>query len=91
MENIEKYNHLIEKEIEKYKKESNKVLTKFEKSFSKGKMVVTHHFENVATELIRLVKTDFENAGYYPEFIGNRPGGHIVLRVSLLKSSGKVA
>ncbi|MPQ47416.1 hypothetical protein GCQ56_10410 [Marinifilum sp. N1E240] len=91
MKNIEKYNHLIEKEIAKYKRESEKVLTKFEKSFSKGKVVATHHFENVASELIRLVKTDLENAGYHPEFIGNRPGGHILLRVSLLKSSGKVA
>lgn len=91
MKNIEKYNHLIEKELEKYQKESNKVLEKFEKIFSKGKIVATHHFENVATELIKLVKCDLENAGYHPEFIGNRPGGHITLRVSLIKSSGKVA
>ena len=91
MKNASEYNHLIEKELAKIKKESDKILNKFEKMFSKGNMVATHHFTNVSPEMIRFVKSDLEKAGFIPEFIGNKPEGHIVLRVSLLKSSGIVA
>ena len=91
MKNISEYNHLIEKEMEKFRKESGKILKKFETIFNKGNMVATHHFSNANPEMIRLIKSELENAGFAPEFIGNRPEGHIVLRVSLLKSAGYVA
>lgn len=91
MKNISEYNHLIEKEMEKYRKESGKILKKFETIFNKGNMVATHHFSNVNPDMIRLIKSDLEKAGLVPEFIGNRPEGHIVLRVSLLRSAGYVA
>lgn len=90
MKNIAEYNHLIEKEMEKYRKESGKIMQKFEKKFNKGNVVVTHHFNNANPELISLVKNELEEAGFVPEFIGNK-ANHIMLRVSLLKSAGKVA
>ncbi|WP_421920387.1 hypothetical protein [Marinifilum sp.] len=91
MKNISEYNHLIEKEMEKFKKESARILKKFEAIFNKGNMVATHHFTNANPDMIRLVKKELEKAGFVPEFTGNRPEGHIVLRVSLLKSAGYVA
>lgn len=91
MKKITEYNHLVEKELAKYRKASDKILKKFEQKFNKGIVVVTHHFNNASPELIGLVKSQFEEAGFRPEFIGNRPGGHIALRVSLLRSATNVA
>ncbi|MGQ1910411.1 hypothetical protein ACT3CE_11535 [Marinifilum sp. RC60d5] len=91
MKNIIEYSDLIEKEMAKYKKEAGKVIKKIEKRFNKGNMVATHHFKNANPELIRMMKSELENAGYSPEFIGNTPTGHIALRVSLLRSSVIVA
>jgi len=91
MKNIAEYNHLIEKEMEKFRKDSEKILQKFEQKFNKGSIVATHHFSNASPELIGLVKSELEQAGFRPELIGNKPDGHITLRVSLLKSAGIVA
>lgn len=91
MKNIAEYNELIEKEIAKYKKDSGKILSKFEKKFNKGNVVATHHFNNASPELVGIVRTELEEAGFKPELIGNKPDGHVLLRVSLLKSARKVA
>ncbi|MRT92776.1 hypothetical protein [Ancylomarina sp. 16SWW S1-10-2] len=87
MKNLTSYSHIVEKEIEQYKIESGKILDKFEDKFNKGSLVVAHHFNNVSSELIRIVKSELETAGFKPEFVGNRPNGHIVLRVSLIQST----
>ena len=87
MKNLTSYSHIVEKEIEQYKIESSKILDKFEDKFNKGSLVVAHHFNNVSSELIRIVKSELETAGFKPEFVGNRPNGHIVLRVSLIQST----
>lgn len=91
MKNISEYSHLIEKELAKCKQDSARILEKFEHKFNKGSLVVMHHFNNVSPELIGMVRTELLEAGYKPELIGNKPDGHITLRVSLLKSTGKVA
>ena len=91
MKNISEYNHLIEKEMEKYKRDAGKILQKFENKFNKGSVVATHHFNNASPELIGMVKTELEEAGFKPELIGNKPDGHVALRVSLLKSAEIVA
>ena len=49
--------------------------------------MVAHHFNHVSSELIRMVKSELETAGFKPEFVGNKPNGHIVLRVSLIQSA----
>lgn len=87
MKNIAEYTQVVEKEIEQNKLEARKVLDKFEKKFNKGSLVVTHHFSQVSPDLIKLVKSELELAGFKPEFIGNKPNGHILLRVSLIKSA----
>ena len=87
MKNLTKYSQIIEKEIEQYKIESHKILDKFEDKFNKGSLVVAHHFNNVNSELIKMVKSELETAGFKPEFVGSRPNGHIVLRVSLIQSA----
>ncbi|MGZ2371601.1 hypothetical protein ACXR6G_17610 [Ancylomarina sp. YFZ004] len=87
MKNVTAYSHIVEKEIQQHKIEVSKILDKFEQKFNKGNLVVAHHFNHVSSELIRLVKSELEVAGFKPEFIGNRPNGHIVLRVSLIQSS----
>ncbi|MDE5421668.1 hypothetical protein L3073_05575 [Ancylomarina sp. DW003] len=87
MKNVAAYSQIIEKEIEQNKIEARKILEKFEKKFNKGSLVVAHHFNHVSSELIRLVKSELELAGFKPEFIGNKPNGHIVLRVSLIQSA----
>lgn len=91
MKKITEYNHLIEKELAKFRKVSDKIVEKFEGKFNKGCVVATHHFNNASPELIGLVKSEFEKAGFRPELIGNKPDGHITLRVSLLRSSKIVA
>jgi hypothetical protein len=91
MKNITEYNHLIEKELAKYKKVSDKIIEKFEHKFNKGCVVATHHFSNASPELIGLVRSEFEEAGFRPELIGNKPDGNVTLRVSLLRSAGIVA
>ncbi|WP_372751692.1 hypothetical protein [Labilibaculum sp.] len=91
MKNISEYNHLIEKELAIYKLDSGKILEKFERKFNKGSLVAIHHFNNASPELIGMVRTELEEAGFKPELIGNKPGGHITLRVSLLKSTSRVA
>jgi len=87
MKNIAEYNHIVKKEIEQNRLEARKILDKFEEKFNKGSIVVAHHFNHVSSELIRLVKSELEHAGFKPEFIGNKPNGHIVLRVSLIQSA----
>ncbi|MCZ4694910.1 hypothetical protein DWB61_07905 [Ancylomarina euxinus] len=87
MKNVSAYSHIVEKEIQQHKIEARKILDKFEQKFNKGSLVVAHHFNQVSSDLIRLVKHELEAAGFKPEFIGNRPNGHIVLRVSLIQSA----
>jgi len=87
MKNVAEYSDIVEKEMEQHKIEARKVLDKFEKKFNKGSLEVTHHFSRVNSELIKLVKSELELAGFKPEFIGNKPNGHILLRVSLIKSA----
>jgi len=87
MKNIAEYTQVVEKEIEQNKLAARKVLDKFEKKFNKGSLVVTHHFNQVSPDLIKLVQSELELAGFKPEFIGNKPNGHILLRVSLIKSA----
>ncbi|PCH67235.1 MAG: hypothetical protein COC06_11575 [Bacteroidales bacterium] len=91
MKNITEYNYLIEQELDRYKNETSKILEEIEHKFNKGCVVVTHHFNNADSDLISLVKSELEEAGFKPEFTGNKPGGHITLRVSLLRSAGIVA
>lgn len=86
MKNITEYNHLIEKEMEKYMQNTQKILGELESQFNKGSIVAIHHFINASPELIALVKSELEKAGFRPELLGNKPG-HVVLRVSLLRSS----
>ena len=87
MKNVAEYSHIVEKEIEQHKIEARKILDKLEKKFNKGSLVVTHHFSQVSSELIKLVKSELELAGFKPEFIGNKPNGHILLRVNLIQSA----
>jgi len=87
MKNVAEYSHIVEKEIEQHKIEARKILDKFEKKFNKGSLVVAHHFNHVSSELIRLVKSELEVAGFKHEFVGNKPNGYIVLRVSLIESA----
>ncbi|MUP36309.1 hypothetical protein [Labilibaculum euxinus] len=87
MKKITEYNHLIEKEMTKYKQDTRKIIDEFENKFNKGSIVATHHFNNASPELIGLVKSELEEAGFRPELIGNKPDGHVALRVSLLRSS----
>lgn len=87
MKNSAEYSHVVNKEIEQNKIEARKILDKFENKFNTGSVVVAHHFNHVSTDLIKLVKSELELAGLKPEFIGNTPYGHIVLRVSLIKSA----
>ncbi len=87
MKNLASYSHIVEKEIQLNKIESRKILDKIENKFNKGSLVVAHHFNQVSSELIRMVKFELETAGFKPEFIGNKPNGHIVLRVSLIQSA----
>jgi hypothetical protein len=91
MKNISEYSQIIEKELAKYKQDSSRILEKFEHKFNKGSLVAMHHFNNASPELIGMVRTELEDAGYKPELIGNKPDGHITLRVSLLKSTNRVA
>lgn len=83
------FNQFIENKVLKFKKKSGKILAKFEKKFNKGSVVATHHFNNASPELVGIVRTELEDAGFTPELIGNKPDGHILLRVSLLKSARK--
>ena len=85
MKNVAEYSDIIEKELEQHKIEARKILDKFEDKFNKGSLVVAHHFNQVSSELIRVVKSELETAGFKPEFVGNKPNGHIVLRVSLIQ------
>ena len=87
MKNLADYSHIVEKEIQQNKIQTRKILDKFEDEFNKGSLVVAHHFNQVSSELIRMVKAEFESAGFKPEFVGNKPNGHIVLRVSLIQSA----
>tara|TARA_R110001583_G_scaffold165427_2_gene318128 strand:+ start:12783 stop:13058 length:276 start_codon:yes stop_codon:yes gene_type:complete len=87
MKNLTAYSHIVEKEIQQNKIETRKILDKFENKFNKGSLVVAHHFNHVSSELIRMVKSELETAGFKPEFVGNKPNGHIVLRVSLIQSA----
>lgn len=87
MKNLKAYSHIVEKEIQRNKILTREILDKFESKFNKGSLVVAHHFNQVSSELIRMVKYELEQAGFKPEFIGNKPNGHIVLRVSLIQSS----
>ena len=52
MKNITEYNHLIEKEMTKYKQDTRKIIDEFENKFNKGSIVATHHFNNASPELI---------------------------------------
>ena len=87
MKNSEEYNHIVLKKIEQNKIEARKILDKLENKFDSGSIVVAHHFNHVSSDLIKMVKSELELAGFKPEFIGNKPNGHIVLRVSLIKSA----
>ncbi|MBI9057904.1 MAG: hypothetical protein JEZ01_09020 [Labilibaculum sp.] len=85
------FSQFIENKVLKFKKKSGKILEKFQKKFNKGNVVATHHFNNASPELVGIVRSELEEAGFRPELIGNKPDGHILLRVSLLKSVRKVA
>ncbi len=87
MKNVSAYSHIVEKEIQQHKIEARKILDKFEKKFNKGSLIAAHHFNQASSELIKIVKYELERAGFKPEFIGNKPNGHIVLRVSLIQSA----
>lgn len=90
MKNVAAYSHIVEKEIQLHKIEVSKILNTIEQKFNKGNLVVAYHFNQVSSDLIRLVKSELEVAGFKPEFIGNRPNGRIVLRVSLIQSSNMI-
>ena len=87
MKNLKAYSHIVEQEIQQNKIITSKILEKFEDKFNKGSLEVAHHFNHVSSQLIRMVKAELEKAGFKPEFVGNRPNGHIVLRVSLIQSA----
>jgi len=86
MKNSAEYNHIVTKEIEQNKIEARKILDKLENKFDAGNLVVAHHFKNASSDLVKLVKSELEFAGFKPELTGDKPNGHIVLRVSLLES-----
>ena len=87
MKNSAEYNHIVKNEIEQNKIEARKILDKLENKFDAGSIVVAHHFNHVSSDLIKTVKSELELAGFKPEFVGNKPNGHIVMRVSLIKSA----